>query len=537
MPNNMLKALDPRGLFNDVPRAPLAPRPATLAGKTVYIINSTAPEKHGFARVQAALDRYLREKYPGIRIEYRERRSYSADDPPLWAEIKANADCYIYYAAPFSSTTACAVVWPARRIERDGTPGVTVIYRYLENDALTSREREGMQIRLAETEFPCTFISDADLAALLHEIEDALLRPPTPEELQSGIYTPPQPPRFCAEGTEDELQEFFQSHGMTDGLPVIIPTEARVAEMLKGTSHAPDEVVVKQMAPEGRVVTVEKAAITAVMAGAKPEYLPVILAMIEIMGRDESYHQTTKSTNSFSFMQVVNGPIRNEIGMNCSTCALSAGNRANAVIGRALCLALINLGGSEVGQNLMGVQGNVSTYGFAFAENEKHSPWEPYSVSRGYEAGESVLTILSGGWSHCGNFMLKPKLDELYSAVKNFEMLAGVTLLLSPMRAKELCEQAGCRTRGEIEAYFVREITMSVGEMKAKGFYRQIVADHESGRHEWDPSTVSLPDDAMVPRFARSQMNVIVVGDPKGSNVVQGWSQCNPHSASIDKWR
>ena len=243
------------------------------------------------------MDVWLRQKYAGIQLVYRARMNYSSDDPALWAEMKEKADCFIYFAAPSCSTTACAITWPARRIERMGIPGLTVLYRYLEKDALISREREGMQIRFAETEFPCTNISDEDLNKLIRDIEDALLAPLKPEELVGGIYTPPQPPRFCAEGTEDELQEYFQENGLTDGLPVIIPTEERVAEMLKGTSHAPDEIVATQMAPEGRIVSVEKAAITAVMAGAKPEYMPVILAMIELMGTDPRHHQTAKSTN------------------------------------------------------------------------------------------------------------------------------------------------------------------------------------------------------------------------------------------------
>ena len=127
-----MRALDPRGLFNDVERAPLAPRPQTLEGKTVYIVNSWPGETHGFGNVEKALDAYLRQKYAGIRLEYRTRLSYSSDDPRLWAEMKQNADCFVYFAAPSCSTTACAVTWPARRIERAGIPGLTVIYRYLE---------------------------------------------------------------------------------------------------------------------------------------------------------------------------------------------------------------------------------------------------------------------------------------------------------------------------------------------------------------------------------------------------------------------
>ena len=524
-----MKALDPRGLFNVIQRAPLSPRPDTLAGKTLYIINSWPGDTHGFGEIEKALDARLRAKYPGVSIEYRTRMSYSSDDPRLWAEIKEKADAFVYFAAPSCSTTACAVTWPARSIERAGIPGVVVLYRYLEQDALLSREREGMCIRLAETEFPCADISEKDLETLLQDIEDALFRPLTAEELVSGPYTPPQPPRWCAEGTEDELQEYFQENGLTDGLPVIIPTEERLAAMLKGTSHAPDEVICTQMAPEGRIVTVEKAAITAVMAGAKPEYLPVILAMIELMGTDQRHHQTAKSTNAFSFMQVVNGPIRREIGMNDSVCALGPGGRANAVIGRAHRLALTNLGGSEVGVNLMGVMGNNSCYTFAFAENEEASPWAPYSTSLGFKEGESVLSILTGGWSHVGNYMLNPSLDDFYEEIKAFEMLHGVTILVSPLRARELAEGEGCRTREEIEDYFRRKITVRVGDLKHKRWAPRFTEDPLTGK--------PVTDDSVVPLFAKGQINVIVVGDPQGSNVVQGWSQYSPHSTSIDKWR
>ena len=215
--------------------------------------------------------------------------------------------------------------------------------------------------------------------------------------------------------------------------------------------------------------------------------------------------------------------------MNDSVCALGPGGRANAVIGRAHRLAMINLGGSEVGVNLMGVMGNNSCYTFAFAENEEASPWAPYAASLGFKEGESVLSILTGGWSHCGNYMLNPSLEGFYEEIKAFEMLHGVTILVSPLRAKELAEGAGCRTRAEIEDYFWRKITVRVGDLKARRWARRITEDPLTGK--------PVTDDSVVPLFAKGQINVIVVGDPQGSNVVQGWSQYSPHSTSIDKWR
>lgn len=134
--------------------------------------------------------------------------------------------------------------------------------------------------------------------------------------------------------------------------------------------------------------------------------------------------------------------------------------------------------------------------------------------------------------------MFMPTLDEFYEAIKQFELLHGVTILLSPMRAREIRELTGAQTREQMEDYFWKQITMTIGEMKARRiFERYIVPDFKSGKHEWDPSLMTLPDDAVVPLFPRKQLNVIIVGDPRGSNVVQGWSQLNAHSASIDRWR
>ena len=135
-----------------------------------------------------------------------------------------------------------------------------------------------------------------DLGKYVPELIDALTRPLTAEEQQSGMYTPPQPPRITMSGTYDELITYFEGDlgrfpadiapyaWMTDGLPIVPPTEERVAKMLTGTSHSPDEVVNPKLGPRELVATVEKVAINAVMAGCKPEYMPVVMAMAELGG-------------------------------------------------------------------------------------------------------------------------------------------------------------------------------------------------------------------------------------------------------------
>ncbi len=198
--------------------------------------------------------------------------------------------------------------------------------------------------------------------------------------------------RFLPPDTADRLQQMFQDKLWTDGLPIILPTEDKVKAMLKGTSHAPDEVVA-EMRPSGAheawKYTVEMVAVIAVMAGAKPEYLPVLLAIA-------STGQTSlvSSTSSFARMALVNGPIRNEIQMNYSIGALGPFNQAHSAIGRAWTLISKNLGGSGMpGSTYLGSQGNALNYGnLTFPEAEESLPqgWDPFHVQKGFKKSDSV---------------------------------------------------------------------------------------------------------------------------------------------------
>lgn len=530
------KALDPRGLYNDIVQAPLSARPADYSGKTIYLIESWG-ENSGFDDLKEFIQECFKRKYPGVKFLNAKRLSYSSDDPVLWKKVRSEADAFIYFAAPSCSTTAYAIAWPARALERFGVPGVVLIYKYLEEDAVMSVDREGMSIRYVDVPYPCTDLSDDDKQKIVDRVEAALTKAPEGKELIEGVHVPKAPPRIAIEGNYDEIFEYFMAQGWTDGLPIVPPTEEKVAQMLKGTSHAPEEVVCTQMAPEGRKVTVEKAAVIAVMAGAEPSYLPVILTACEIMGRTQKYHASTKSTNSFSYMQVVNGPIRNELNMNPGVYALGPGNRANAVIGRALRLALINLGGAEVGVNLMGVQGNVSAYTFCIPENEENSPWSSLACELGYGKDESVLTVFTGGWSHSGNYMLVKGMDSIMRSIKAYEYLSGYMMLLSPRRAAELCE-SGCDTKEKLLDYLWKAPSMTVGELKRLGhFERFIVRNIQRGTGRYPAEYLTLPDDAEIPMYPKDNVHAIVVGDPKGTNCMQSWMLWGADSVSIDKWR
>jgi thiol-disulfide isomerase/thioredoxin len=194
---------------------------------------------------------------------------------------------------------------------------------------------------------------------------------------------------------EDEAEAFFE-RGWTDGLPVVPPTPARVLRMLEGTSRAADEIVAV-VGPEFNPCTVEKAAVNAVMAGCRPEYLPVVLAALEAACTDEfNMHGLLCTTWFAGPVIIVNGPIAREIGMNSGVNALGQGNRANATIGRALQLIVRNVGGGRPGEIDRATLGNPGKYSFCFAEDEEGSPWEPLSVERGLPDGTSAVTLFAG---------------------------------------------------------------------------------------------------------------------------------------------
>jgi peroxiredoxin len=188
----------------------------------------------------------------------------------------------------------------------------------------------------------------------------------------------------------DELEEMFE-RGWTDGLPVIPPTPARVAAMLAGRDG--DEPL-GEMAPAMGRVTLERVAACAVLAGCRPEYFPVVVAAVQAALEPEfNVGGQAVTTQPCGQVVIVNGPVRDAIGLNGSVGALGPGWRANMTIGRALRLVVSLTGGGFPGRLDRSALGNPGKVGLCFAEDEETSPWEPLHVSLGYEASQSVVTV------------------------------------------------------------------------------------------------------------------------------------------------
>ena len=197
-----------------------------------------------------------------------------------------------------------------------------------------------------------------------------------------------------ADADQERFDDHLESMGWSDGLPAVPPTPARVQAMLAGTSRAATEEL-GAMPPRQGVVTVEHLAVNAVMAGCRPEHFRVLLAAVEAT-LDPAFNlfAVQATTHPCSPLIIVNGPAAAEVGINARYGAFGPGHRANATIGRAMRLVLLNVGGAAPGVLDRSTQGAPSKYSFCIAENEAESPWEPLHVERGFEPTQSTVTVV-----------------------------------------------------------------------------------------------------------------------------------------------
>ena len=245
--------------------------------------------------------------------------------------------------------------------------------------------------------------------------------------------------------------EFFLEKDWSDGFPVVTPTEERVRRMLEGTRRDPDEVV-GSIPPALEVATVRTIAIHALMAGCKPEYLPVVLGGTELILRDEINMGGVQCTmHGVAPLMIVNGPYANKIGIHGGNGCFGPGFRANATIGRAIRLMLLNLGGGIAGRASATVFASPLRYTACLAENIERSPWESLAVSRGYSAADNVITVamVESPRLHFDDVSKDPErlltgIGDAMAAAGSWNMwfASNVVVAMSPQHAK-LCADAG----------------------------------------------------------------------------------------------
>ena len=364
------------------------------------------------------------------------------------------------------------------------------------------------------------------------EIVAGLTRPIETEETLD-----PSGPHALGPASEERLQELFRERGFTDQLPIVLPTEERVDAMLGGTSRRPDELV-GRLAPtssrESWSFTVEKVAVNAVMAGARPEYLPVILALAST-----GVSARNSSTTSLAGMAVINGPARAELALGSGVGAMGPYHHANVTIGRAWGLLSQNLqGGSVPGLTYMGSQGNAYAFtSCCLAENEEASPWEPLHVHHGFGAEDSVVSAFVGGRTTI--FALGLPETTWPEALRRYLLAADAVrspvMLLDPLVARKLAE-LGFGTRDELATWIADNVRIPARQFWELSLHRLAYLPlAAAGQDPWATMHAAAPDD-LLPLFTADQIETVVVGG-ETNPTWRVFGHSLEAQARVDDWR
>ncbi len=309
--------------------------------------------------------------------------------------------------------------------------------------------------------------------------------------------------------------EYCFEQGWTDGLPVVPPTVAAV-EAAIAAARRPADQVIATIPPREGAATVEKIAINAVMAGCRPEYLPVIIAAVEAMADPVfNLNGVQACTDAAAPLIVVNGPIAQELGINAAGNALGQGCRANATIGRAIRLILMNLGGGYPRETDMSTLGQPGKYTYCVSENEAASPWEPLHVERGFPADVSVVSFVSATGtqnilelaSQTAAGVLQTLAGALTAVGMQNTLLGGGPLLaLCPEQAEILVAEGW--TKRDVKQYLYEH-----GRTPLSAFSPENVSEVlRKRRPKW---AISERADSLVPPAdSPDDINIIVVGGP-----------------------
>jgi hypothetical protein len=370
----------------------------------------------------------------------------------------------------------------------------------------------------------------------VQELIDGLSQPLS-EADASGESFERSTPRLVEADTEDGLRETFQENGWTDNLPIMLPTEDRVAWMLEGTSHPPDEVVGK-ISPthfrEAWEFTVEKVAVNAVMAGARPEYLPVVLALLS-----SGQSARSSSTNSFATISVINGPIRTEIGMGDGIGALGPYNHANTTIGRAYSLASMNLqGGSVPGDTYMGTLGNWYNVSSVFPEAEERSPWSPLHVQQGFEPGASVATVFFGGWyTHAGYGPRATWQEKFRHAFAAAEHYLPPIIVMDPIVARGFVD-LGFDSKEKLIEWCARNARVTAREYWDNQWTQSILRPRGVAGVEPYATRLKADPDETIEIYTEDEIRIVVAGgETQGAWKMFGGVHRPGYTVEIDKWR
>lgn len=324
----------------------------------------------------------------------------------------------------------------------------------------------------------------------------------------------------------EEISESYYQRGWTDGLPIVPPTEDRVEKMLSGTTRKPQDVV-GEVPPGNGIATVEKIAINAVMAGCMPQYIPVLITALEAMLEPKfNLYGIQATTHPVAPLVIVNGPIRKRLAINSGYNVFGQGTKANATIGRAMRLILINVGGAVHGKLDRSTQGQPSKYSFCIAENEEKNPWQPLHVERGFEPSVSTVTVLAAENPHNIND---------HSSIDAQGLLTTIIGSMKTQGSNNVLNQSGevLLTLGPEHASTIAKSGFSKEDIKRFIFMNaRLPRSDFSPRHQEDRFP-NFKSDAFIPVASRDNAIVIIVAGGAGKH--SSFCPNFGHSISVTK--
>jgi hypothetical protein len=408
MENISLECLNPQSeIITPKPKGLSNPRVSNLSGKTVGVIWCGKSGGENFLDVVSEL---LKKKFPKTNI-----MRFIWGVPKTEETILKEVDTFIYGVGD-SGIGAWESIARTIALEKLGKPGVVIFAEHLIPNAVDSAYLQGLpgvrMVTVPSMDYFPARESVKLVRPVVLKVFDNIVKALTAPINTKEANPKPRPKsnvaksvKFTADnyaGVFEEFNRLFLENHCGDGLPLVPPTKEGVTAMLAGTKRSPGELIGTIPSPDGLATigkaTVEKIAINAVMAGAKPEYLPVIIAAMEgLTDKSFSPHVYT-SEGSFTIVIAVTGPIAQKIKMNAGFGLFGHGFQANNTIGRAVRLCLINLGHLWPGEYDLALIGRPSSHTFyVFSENDKYLPWEPYHVNIGYRSEDSCVTVSTVG--------------------------------------------------------------------------------------------------------------------------------------------
>ncbi len=431
--------------------------------------------------------------------------------------------------------------------EKLGIPSVSVLAPMFQQQALAVARGMGFPgINLALYPGAIETHSEEELNANIAGLFSVMVKAWTETPEQAKVATQSRPTDVVLKGGFDEVNDFFYAKGWTDGLPVVPPTAARVDAMLKWTDIDPDETIAILPIANLRA-TPRKIAVNAVMAGCRPEYMPVLIAAVQAISDPIYQLKDINTTGSIKPFFVVNGPLAKWLDINAGTSLMAPGRKSNSTIGRALGLIIRNIAGFREGETSNGCFGWPGSP-WVMAEDEENSPWEPYHVSNGFKPEASTVTAMmmmnmtnqamtAGDTAEPHLTGLCYKLSQAFGTtfMQMGEEHGSMFVLISPANARVIAKEFSKQGTREYLAANAKLLVSDIDTefrftfAESKDSVHSLVASGKIPR-DWDQ-----PQDVKVPFITTPRViHIVVCGSAqRNRNLVMRASYCTPVTREI----